>query len=394
VQQGYDPLTAPVTANASAPMTVSVIIPTFNRADLLGETIRAVLAQTRLPDEILIIDDGSEDHTPALVETFGSQVKLISKANSGKADSLNKAIAASAGSHIWIVDDDDLPRPKGLETLTTLLTANAGAQLAYGRHIRFSQSAPDGPKSFQETGYWDMREPEYFLIATLEDFFVHQPAMLVARDLYNRAGLFNTQMIASEDYEMLIRLALHGKVVASDEIVFEQRVHAGVRGQKGHQFAAADRNAKWIDYDQKIFTAAHNDLPLEVYLPRGFSDPQSASGQRQARIQRACVMTRKKLWTLAMDDLRTVAAASFQDPLSDTERASLRRALLSKYGCDEIYDTPDIVADLRKLAATSPLGRALVAGIGRSLLWHVRTQLAHKNLGTALKAVQIYLKLR
>ena len=199
------------TPQAPGPLSVSVIIPTFNRADLLRETIEAVLAQTRKPDEILIINDGSEDHTIDITAAFGAQVSLISKPNSGKADSLNQAIAASTGSHIWIVDDDDIPRAEALAILTKLLAANTGAQIAYGRHIRFSQDTPGGPKTYQETGYWDTRGPEHFLIATLEDFFVHQPAMLVARALYDRAGPFNTDMIASEDYDMLVRLGLHGE---------------------------------------------------------------------------------------------------------------------------------------------------------------------------------------
>lgn len=383
-----------MTASDSSLMTVSAIIPTFNRADLLDETIRAVLAQTRTPDQVLIIDDGSDDHTTDIVETFGARVNLISKANSGKADSLNHAIAASAGSHIWIVDDDDIPRPDGLEVLTTLLAANTGAQMAYGRHIRFSQTGPGAPKTYQETGYWDTRGPDHFLIATLEDFFVHQPAMLVSRALYERAGPFNTQMIASEDYEMLIRLGLHGAVVATDKIIFEQRVHSGIRGPKGHQFSAHDRNAKWIAYDQKIFTAVYDELPLEAFLPRGTTDPDDAPAQRRALIQRASIMARKKLWTLTLKDLKIINATPNREPLDDTERTILRRALLSKYGCSELFDTPEIVAELRTLSASSVLGQALVAGIGRSLLWHFRTDLANGKIGRAFHAIRTYFMLR
>ncbi len=381
-------------ANRPSTMSVSVIIPTFNRADLLRETIEAVLAQTRKPDEILIINDGSEDHTTDIAAAFGDQVSLISKPNSGKADSLNQAIAASTGSHIWIVDDDDLPRAEALAILTKLLAANTGAQIAYGRHIRFSQDTPGGEKTYQETGYWDTRGPEHFLIATLEDFFVHQPAMLVARTLYDQAGPFNTAMIASEDYDMLVRLALHGEAAATDQIIFEQRVHAGVRGQKGHQFAAKDRNAKWIDYDQKIFEAVHANLPLDAYLPKHHADPQSTPSRRQALIQRASIMARKKLWPLAFADLNTISAAPIQTPLTDTERTILRRALLSKYGCDELFDAPDIRTELQNLAAASPLGRALVRGIGRSLLWHFKTDLTGGHIRRATRAIMTYLALR
>ena len=387
-------MTSPVIAPPPAQVRISVIIPTFNRADLLAETIEAVLAQTRAPDEILVVDDGSSDHTRAILERFGDKVNMISKPNSGKADSLNMAMKASRGSHIWIVDDDDIPRPDGLAILTSVLAANKGAQLVYGRHVRFSQEIAGGAKTYQETGYWDMRGSDYFLIATLEDFFVHQPAMLVARTLYDQVGPFNTEMIASEDYEMLIRLARYGKVAATEQVIFEQRVHSGIRGQKGHQFTAADRNRKWIDYDQKIFRTVHKDLPLDTYLPRGGCAGPSAQTERQARIQRSAIMARKKLWDLALNDLQAIVAGDHHGPLTDTERTILRRALLSKYGCDELFDSPEILSRLQDLASTSAFGRALVRGIGRSLLWHFRTELVAGGLGRARAFMAVYLKLR
>lgn len=380
--------------SGSTKMTVSVIVPTFNRADLLRETLQAVLNQTRMPDEVLVVDDGSDDHTKEVVDTFGDKLTCLSKPNSGKADSLNHAIAATTGSHIWIIDDDDLPCPGALEKLTNILAANPEAELAYGRHIRFQQPTPDAAKTFQETGYWDTRPPEYFLIATLEDFFVHQPAMLATRALYERAGPFNTDMVASEDYEMLIRLASEGDTVATDEIIFEQRVHAGVRGQKGHQFKAADRNAKWIEYDQLIFQAVNKRLPLSAYLPRGAEAPDTPESIRLAQIQRASIMGRKKLWSLALTDLEAVAKGRLQSPLSDTELMVLRRALLSKYGCEELTDDEDTLASLDMLAASTPLGRALVRGIGRSLLWHIKTALSAGRLISAVGYTRLYLKLR
>ena len=375
-------------------MTVSVIIPTFNRADLLRETVQAVLDQTRPPDEILIIDDGSEDHTQKTIASFADAVTVLSKPNSGKADSLNQAIAATSGTHIWIVDDDDLPRPDALAALTLLLSENKSAELAYGRHVRFEQADQNAPKTYQETGYWDTRPPEYFLIATMEDFFVHQPAMLVTRSLYNRAGPFNTDMVASEDYDMLIRLAAQGQSVSTDQIIFEQRVHAGVRGQKGHQFAAADRNAKWVDYDQRIFKAAYGRLPLASYLPAGTGDPLSPASARTALIQRASIMARKKLWDQALQDLQAVAGGEHQSALNDAERKCLRRALLSKYGCDEGLTTPQIKADLKQLADTGPLGRALVRSLGRSLVWHFRTKLMAGQLTQAMSYAALFSRLR
>ncbi|MEL7453096.1 MAG: glycosyltransferase [Pseudomonadota bacterium] len=242
-------------------MFVTAIIPTFNRAALLAETVAAVRSQSRAPDEIVIVDDGSTDGTLALLDEIGDGLQIISKPNTGKADSLNMALSRASGTHIWIVDDDDLPRTDGLANLVALLEEQTGSEIAYGRHERFIIDRSTGARHTMETGYWDDRSADWFLIATLEDFFVHQPAMLVAKGLYDRAGPFNVEMVASEDYEMLIRLAQLGRVAATDAVIFDQRVHDGVRGQIGHQFAASERNAKWIEYDQRIL-ASVNAAPV------------------------------------------------------------------------------------------------------------------------------------
>ena len=73
----------------------TVIIPTYNRAHLISETISALLEQTRPVQEILVVNDGSEDDTSKVVAAFGEEVTQIDKENSGKSDSDNQAIGMS-----------------------------------------------------------------------------------------------------------------------------------------------------------------------------------------------------------------------------------------------------------------------------------------------------------
>lgn len=372
-------------------MQVTAIIPTFNRADMLAETIDAVLAQSCPPAEILVVNDGSEDHTDAILAAFADKIRILSKPNSGKADSLNKAIAQCAGSHIWIVDDDDLPRPDGLQILVSLLQEMPEAEIAYGRHIRFSVDPDTQVQNYMDTGYWDSRPVDWFLIATLEDFFAHQPGMLVSRALYERAGLFNVDMVASEDYDMLIRLAYHGKAVATDRIIFDQRVHSGIRGQKGHQFAATDRDRKWIEYDQRILKSVYQTLPLSAYLPDGLALNETT--RRQALLQRGTVMMRKLLWPAALEDFSAAARLRDGHPLTRTERAILRRALLSKYGCESVLETGGAFHALCALRQRGGVSASIVRALARALIWHTRTRLAAGRLSAAIALFWTYLRL-
>ena len=372
-------------------MNISVIVPTFNRAEYLRETICAVLAQTRRPDEVLVVDDGSDDHTREVIATFGAEVTALHKPNSGKADSLNQALAQVSGSHIWIVDDDDLPCPDALETLIGCLVRSPGAEIAYGPHDRFAVDPDTGCETRQETGYWDDRSGDWFLVATMEDFFAHQPGMLVARDLYDRVGPFDTEMIASEDYEMLLRLAQAGQAVATDRIVFHQRQHAGLRGQQGHQFTASDRNRKWVEYDQKIFHRVHETFPLADYLPKHFA--LSPETTRQALLQRGAVMLRKQMSDLALADLREAAKLTPEADLSDDERAVLRRSLLSKYGCEAVLRDSQTVRALSDLAQSSAVGKAIVRAIARSLLWQARVSAGSGQISKTLFFSRIFVHL-
>lgn len=95
--------------------TVSVVIPTYNRAHLLDETVRSVLAQTHAPHEVIIVDDGSTDDTEALCAGYPEPVRYIKQANTGLPGARNTGIRAATGDYVALVDSDDLWDPRKLE---------------------------------------------------------------------------------------------------------------------------------------------------------------------------------------------------------------------------------------------------------------------------------------
>src|SRR5262245_53224933 len=92
--RSLNPLPATYQVNAASQMRFSVIIPTFKRAQLLGDAIRAALAQTHTNREILVVDDGSPDDTRNVTSTFGEAVRYLRQENKGKSAALNLGISS------------------------------------------------------------------------------------------------------------------------------------------------------------------------------------------------------------------------------------------------------------------------------------------------------------
>ena len=361
--------------------TVSVVIPTFNRAHLIGETLASVLAQTRPADEIIVIDDGSRDNTRDVVGAFDGPINYRAKPNSGKANSLNVALEMVRGDFVWIVDDDDLAEPGALARLLGLIAENRQAVLAYGRYERFSVDAATGAKQRAPAGHWRMVDDAHFLVTSLEDFYVHQGCMIVRRDAYEAVGPFDPTYVHTEDCDMLIRLARYGPCVGTDEVVFLQRQHDGERGSAAQRYGAADREAIWINSEKAIFERLRGEMALDEFLPRGRTADTDAA-RREALIQRATIMGRKKLWAFAVEDLKAAAAIDC-GALSEAERDCLRRAMGSKFGCNELLTDRDAVTAIAGVAREGTVGRAMVRTLGRGLVWRVREAASAARPGEA-----------
>src|SRR4029450_5225599 len=90
------------------PPKVSVIIPTYNGAGFIGETIDSVLEQTYQDFELIVVDDGSTDETHKVLNSYGDKLKICSQANRGVTAARNAGIQAASGELIAFLDHDDL----------------------------------------------------------------------------------------------------------------------------------------------------------------------------------------------------------------------------------------------------------------------------------------------
>jgi GT2 family glycosyltransferase len=224
-------------------MDVSVIIPTHNRPVLLMQTLDSVLAQTTPPREIVVVDNGTNDDTCALVGAgYGSIVTYLRVPSEGVQAARNAGIARAQGAWIATLDDDDLWRPDYLEQVAQA-AADGRANLIYSDFRKFVEgsSRQPYPRTNFETapaGYWDETpraegESHYsfvgsFPVERLLRFVAFYPsAMTVRRDLVESIGGFNREIfgIKSEDVEFTARALLAGQLAIVWAPLTDYRIH-------------------------------------------------------------------------------------------------------------------------------------------------------------------------
>lgn len=111
---------------------ISIIIPTYQHAATIGACLDAALAQTRKPDEIIVVDDGSTDDTQAVLAPYRDRgVTVITQANAGSNPARNAGFAASMGELVMFCDADAVMTPDALEKLSAALDAHPEASFAY-----------------------------------------------------------------------------------------------------------------------------------------------------------------------------------------------------------------------------------------------------------------------
>jgi len=234
--------------------TLSVIIPNYNRAGLIGETLENILRQTRAPDELIVVDDGSTDDSVAEIARFGDRVRLIQQANAGPGAARNRGLAAATGEFIQFFDSDDLCSLNKLEIQVATLE-RTGADLVYGPWVqaRLAEGrAHVAELPLQQRALPDGRSP---LSWFLRGWIIVFQCCMVRRSLLDRVGPYRTDLIVGEDGELLFRMLLAGaRIVHAPEALVLYRLHFGAQLSRGG-IADTRRAADWLRHAEIIEAA-------------------------------------------------------------------------------------------------------------------------------------------
>jgi len=200
---------------------VSVIIPTYNRARVVGEAIRSALDQTVRDIEVIVVDDGSTDDTRDAVDGCrDGRVRYIYKTNGGPASARNAGLAEAKGEYVAFLDHDDLWPARFLEVMTGALDGRPEFGLAYSPiTLRYA----DG----HEVERYKVREGEsgWCTGALFRNSFVWTSASLMRRSVLKGFGYDETLRRSYEDGDFFLRLALRTPFLYIPETQAIKRVH-------------------------------------------------------------------------------------------------------------------------------------------------------------------------
>ena len=206
---------------------VSVIIPTYNRADYLKLALKSVIEQTYKNIEVIVVDDGSTDHTAEVIASFNnSRIKYFYQENTGlPAAGRNLGLRECSGAYIAFLDSDDMWHPEKLEKQVRYLCEHPQYYLVYSNAwIIDDFELQKGLLLKSGT----LKQGKIFR-KLINGNFIPVMTVLMRREVFENVGFFNEDysIRAAEDYEYWLRIALHYKFGFIDEPLAMYRKHSG-----------------------------------------------------------------------------------------------------------------------------------------------------------------------
>ncbi len=216
---------------------ISVIIPTYNRAELLRETLKSVFAQSFRDFEVVVVDDGSTDQTEGMLCEFGNVIRSIRQKNKGPGAARDTGVQAAHGVYIAFLDSDDLWFPWTLEIYAKLLCEKSGVDIIFGKVARFTT-----PRELDAQAVTPLQASDYedFLAAGQRPVFFGSN-VVVKRAVLLSVGSLDREIRVFEDQDLGLRLGIG----ASCSVV-ESPVTVGYRQTPGSLTALTKRALEGI----------------------------------------------------------------------------------------------------------------------------------------------------
>ncbi|MBC7751428.1 MAG: glycosyltransferase family 2 protein [Candidatus Saccharibacteria bacterium] len=218
--------------------SVTLIIPTFNRADLISETLKYAFSQTVRFSEIIVIDDGSTDDTAAILKQYGAELRVIRTTNQGVQAARNRGVREATTEYVVFCDSDDLLLSNYVEVIFDWLARHKACNSIYinFNKFNFEKSEPDhftqAPREFFEGAILN----EQF-VSDIPDLYarhlvtcaLYLTGLAITKDLYEKIGGFDESFkgVGAEDSEFTLRVISSGNTALCRLPLAKIRRHSG-----------------------------------------------------------------------------------------------------------------------------------------------------------------------
>lgn len=202
-------------------MKISVVVPSYQQAPFIRQTLDSLLDQKHAGLEILVFDGGSTDGTVEILQSYGKRIRAVSRKDHGQTDAINQGMFQAQGEILAYLNSDDVYLPGALERVERHFQENPHALCLYGQAYHLHE---DG--SIMErypTEPWSYRR-------LLDICFLCQPAVFWRREVMERFGVFDDRLNWAMDYDYWLRV---GRTVPfdylADATLAGSRLHAGTK---------------------------------------------------------------------------------------------------------------------------------------------------------------------
>lgn len=241
---------------------VSVIVPAYNQAKYLKQTLNSVLNQTYNDWECVIVNDGSTDNTAKIAKNYvkkDKRFKYIYQKNKGLAGARNTGIKTSQGEYIGFLDSDDLWKPSMLEKTVTFLAGNHKTSIVSGA---WSYVDKNGKLISRKNG---PAKCENYLVELLFGNLFPVHALLIKKAVFIDCGFFDSSLPSSEDWDMWLRVANKGyRFNYVNDLIAHYRIHNNTITSNNDRIKKG--NFSVLD---KFFTAQNNH-DIKKLKPRSY----------------------------------------------------------------------------------------------------------------------------
>lgn len=244
---------------------VSVIIPNFNRAGLIGATIENLLCQTQPPQEIIVVDDGSTDDSLSVIRSYGARVTLLQQSNAGPGAARNVGLKAATGRYIQFQDSDDLFSLNKMEEQARVLD-ETGADLVMGpwAHVMIR----DNEVTFESCVLQQSAPPDSIPLSSwlLRGWATIFQGLMFRRSFLQGLGGYRTDLRYGEDMEYFFRiLAASPRTAFAGNVLTLYRVDAPNKLSHDAGRSKFRREEDWgVCLDAMISEIQKSHLPVDV----------------------------------------------------------------------------------------------------------------------------------